>query len=44
MDWAKKDAIEKLKYDLYYVRYHSLLLDFSILLKTAYTVFFAKGR
>ena len=41
---GRADAIEKLKYDLYYVRYHSLLLDFSTLLKTAYTVLFAKGR
>ena len=41
---GEEDAIEKLKYDLYYVRYHSLLLDFSTLLKTAYTVLFAKGR
>ena len=41
---GEEDAIEKLRYDLYYVRHHSLLLDFSTLLKTAYTVLFAKGR
>ena len=40
----QRDAVEKLKYDLYYVRYHSLLLDISTLLKTAYTVVFAKGH
>ena len=38
------DTIEKLQYDLYYVRHHSLLLDFKIILKTIYIVFFGKGR
>jgi len=39
-----EDALEKLKYDLYYVKNTSLLLDTEILLKTAATVFLAKGR
>ena len=39
-----KDTIEKLQYDLYYVRHHSLLLDFKIILKTIYIIFFGKGR
>ena len=38
------DTIEKLEYDLYYVRHHSLLLDFKIILKTIYTISFGKGR
>ena len=38
------DTIEKLEYDLYYVRHHSLLLDFKIILKTIYVIFFGKGR
>lgn len=39
-----EDTIEKLEYDLYYVRHHSLLLDFKIILKTIYVIFFGKGR
>ncbi|NOZ12272.1 MAG: sugar transferase [Acidobacteria bacterium] len=39
-----EDALEKLKYDLYYVKNISFLLDAEILLKTAATVFLAKGR
>ncbi len=39
-----EDALEKLKYDLYYVKNISFLLDTEILLKTATTVFLAKGR
>ena len=39
-----EDALEKLKYDLYYVKNSSFLLDAEILLKTAATVFLAKGR
>lgn len=33
-----EDTREKLCYDLYYVRYYSLLLDLSIVLKTVYTI------
>lgn len=39
-----KDAVEKLKYDLYYVRHYSLLLDLSICLKTIYVILFGMGR
>jgi exopolysaccharide biosynthesis polyprenyl glycosylphosphotransferase len=38
------DAIEKLKYDLYYIRHYSLKLDAMIVLKTVHTVLFGKGR
>ncbi len=39
-----RDAVEKLKYDLYYVRHYSLLLDLSICLKTIYVILFGLGR
>jgi exopolysaccharide biosynthesis polyprenyl glycosylphosphotransferase len=35
---------EKLKYDLYYIKNISLLLDLAILLKTVRTVIFGRGR
>ena len=38
------DALEKLKYDLYYIRHYSLKLDAMIVLKTVHTVLFGKGR
>ena len=38
------DAIEKLKYDLYYIRHYSLKLDAMIVLKTVHTMLFGKGR
>jgi exopolysaccharide biosynthesis polyprenyl glycosylphosphotransferase len=38
------DAVEKLKYDLYYIRHYSLKLDAMIVLKTVYTMLFGKGR
>ena len=38
------DALEKLKFDLYYIRNYSLFLDVAILLKTLHLVVFAKGR
>jgi exopolysaccharide biosynthesis polyprenyl glycosylphosphotransferase len=38
------DAVEKLKYDLYYIRHYSLKLDAMIVLKTLYIMFFGKGR
>lgn len=40
---SEKDAAEKLQYDLYYVKNHSLFLDFLILLQTAEVVLFGKG-
>ncbi len=39
-----QDAVEKLKYDLYYVQHVSLLLDLTILLKTIRIVLMRKGR
>ena len=39
-----EDAVEKLKYDLYYIRHYSLKLDAMIVLKTLYTMLFGKGR
>ncbi len=41
---SDEDAIEKLKYDLYYIRRYSLKLDLMIVLKTVYTVLFGKGQ
>lgn len=41
---SDEDAIEKLKYDLYYIRNYSLKLDLMIVFKTVYTVLFGKGR
>lgn len=37
------DAIEKLQYDLYYVKNHSLFLDLIILIDTVEVVLFGKG-
>jgi lipopolysaccharide/colanic/teichoic acid biosynthesis glycosyltransferase len=39
-----EDTKNKLKYDLYYVRYYSLTIDFTIIIKTAYTMLFGRGR
>jgi lipopolysaccharide/colanic/teichoic acid biosynthesis glycosyltransferase len=41
---SEEDAIEKLKYDLYYIRHYSLKLDAMITLKTIHTILFGKGR
>jgi exopolysaccharide biosynthesis polyprenyl glycosylphosphotransferase len=41
---SEKDAVEKLKYDLYYIRHYSLMLDAMIVLKTIHTMLFGKGR
>lgn len=38
-----KDAIEKLQYDLYYVKNYSLFLDFLIMLQTVEVVVWGKG-
>ncbi|HEB85901.1 MAG TPA: TIGR03013 family PEP-CTERM/XrtA system glycosyltransferase [Gammaproteobacteria bacterium] len=40
---SDKDALEKLQYDLYYVKNQSLLLDFLILLQTVEVILFGKG-
>lgn len=38
-----EDALEKLKYDLFYIKNLSLFLDFHILLRTIRTMLFGKG-
>ncbi len=38
------DSMEKLKFDLYYVKHQSLLLDMLILVRTVEVVLFGKGR
>jgi sugar transferase (PEP-CTERM system associated) len=40
---SKEDALEKLKYDLYYVKHMSPYMDFMILLETFKTVLFGRG-
>jgi sugar transferase (PEP-CTERM system associated) len=40
---SEKDALEKLQYDLYYVKNASLLLDLYIIVRTFEVVLFAKG-
>jgi sugar transferase (PEP-CTERM system associated) len=40
---SEKDALEKLQYDLYYVKNNSFLFDLSILVQTAEVVFMGKG-
>ena len=40
---TEEDAIEKLQYDLYYVKNHNLLLDFVILLQTVEVILWGKG-
>jgi len=39
-----QDAIEKLQYDLWYIKHHSLFLDMRIILKTIRVVLFGMGR
>jgi sugar transferase (PEP-CTERM system associated) len=41
---SEHDAVEKLQYDLYYVKNHSLIFDFFILLQTVEIILFGKGR
>lgn len=40
---SEQDALEKLQYDLYYIKNNSLLLDLSILVQTAEVAIFGKG-
>jgi sugar transferase (PEP-CTERM system associated) len=40
---SESDALEKLQYDLYYIKNNSLLLDLAILIQTAEVVLFGKG-
>ena len=39
-----KDTVEKLMYDLYYIRNFSLQLDAAVVLKTIHVMIFGKGR
>lgn len=41
---SDEDAINKLQFDLYYIRHYSLKLDAMIVLKTVHTMLFGKGR
>ena len=41
---GREDALEKLQYDFYYIKNYSLLLDFSVLIKTIRVVLMGKGR
>ncbi len=40
---SEKDAIEKLKYDLYYIKNYSFILDAAIFLKTIFVMLFGRG-
>ncbi len=41
---SKEDSLEKLEFDLYYIKNRSLFFDFLILLKTIRVVFMRKGQ
>lgn len=41
---SHEDSLEKLQYDLYYIKNRSIYLDLSIILKTIATVISGKGR
>ncbi|MEW6997243.1 TIGR03013 family XrtA/PEP-CTERM system glycosyltransferase [Colwelliaceae bacterium BS250] len=41
---TEEDAMEKLKYDLYYIKHRSFMLDLLILIQTTEVVLFGKGR
>jgi len=41
---SEEDAMQKLTYDLYYIRHYSLKLDAMIVLKTIHIMFAGKGR
>jgi sugar transferase (PEP-CTERM system associated) len=41
---TEADSLEKLKYDLYYIKHRSFLLDLLILIRTVEVVLFGKGR
>ena len=40
---SKEDALEKLKYDIYYIKYLSFIFDLFIIFETAKVVLFGKG-
>jgi sugar transferase (PEP-CTERM system associated) len=41
---STKDSLEKLKFDLYYIKHHSFLLDIFVLIRTVEIILFGKGR
>lgn len=41
---SKEESLEKLKYDLYYIKNRSIILDLSIILKTIKIIFDGRGR
>ncbi|GLX78205.1 sugar transferase [Thalassotalea insulae] len=41
---TEEDSLEKLKYDLYYIKHRSFMLDMLILIRTVEIVLFGKGR
>ncbi|HBR55441.1 MAG TPA: sugar transferase [Flavobacteriaceae bacterium] len=41
---SEEDALEKLQYDLYYIKRRSLFLDISIVIKTLSTIIFFRGQ
>jgi len=41
---SQEDALEKLQYDLYYIKHRSLFLDISIVIKTLSTIIFFRGQ
>ena len=40
---SAEDALEKLNYDLYYVKNHNLILDIAIMIQTVEVVLWGKG-
>ena len=40
---SEEDTVQKLQYDLYYVKNHNLLLDFTIILQTVEVILWGKG-
>lgn len=41
---SEEDALEKLQYDLYYIKHRSLFLDIIIMIKTLSTIIFFRGQ
>lgn len=40
---SEREALEKLEYDLYYIKHSGFMFDLAILMQTAEVVFFGKG-
>ncbi|MGB3342493.1 MAG: exopolysaccharide biosynthesis polyprenyl glycosylphosphotransferase [Aequorivita sp.] len=41
---SEEDSLEKLQYDLYYIKHRSLFLDVTIIIKTLSTILFFRGQ